>query len=139
MCGRLTWNSSRNDNNVRALEGLLDTLTAIGKVAIDGGNRGNVREIGGDTGSVHDIVEREVVNERAGLEEKGQWLSNSTGSSCDNCRRVGSAKMFIIVGLAPARLAVMLACFAIDDGREWTEAGSILSGVRTSLDHICGG
>lgn len=110
MCGRLTWNSSRNDNNVRALEGLLDTLTAIGKVAIDGGNRRNVREIGGDTGSVHDIVEREVVNERAGLEEKGQWLSNSTGSSCDNCRRVGSAKLFIIVGWLGASTSGCIAC-----------------------------
>lgn len=47
--------------------------------------------------------------------------------------------MFIIVSLVPAHRAVLLACFAIDDGREWTEAGSILSGVRTSLDHICGG
>jgi hypothetical protein len=33
-----------------------------------------VGQIGSDTGRVDDIVESELVNELAGLEEKGQWL-----------------------------------------------------------------
>lgn len=38
------------------------------------GGRRNVREIGGNTGSVDDIVESELINERRGLEEEGQRL-----------------------------------------------------------------
>jgi len=33
-----------------------------------------VREVGGHAGSVDDIVEGELVDERAGLEEEGQRL-----------------------------------------------------------------
>ena len=42
-------------------------------------------EVGGDTGSVDDIVEGEVVDERARLEEEGQWLSDTTGGTCYDC------------------------------------------------------
>lgn len=38
------------------------------------GNGGDVREIGGDTGSVDNIVEGELIDERAGLEEEGERL-----------------------------------------------------------------
>lgn len=35
-------------------------------------------QVGGDTWCVHNIVEGEVVDERAGLEEERQWLANAT-------------------------------------------------------------
>ena len=38
------------------------------------GNGGDVREIGSDTGGVDNIVEGELVDERAGLEEEGERL-----------------------------------------------------------------
>jgi len=46
-----------------------------------------VREVGGDTGGVDDIVERELADQRARLHEKGQRLANATRGSCDNYRR----------------------------------------------------
>jgi hypothetical protein len=60
-----------------------------------------VGEIGCNTGSVDDIVEGELVNEGARLEQKGQWLrrgqqlslssnlmpylTNTSGRACNNC------------------------------------------------------
>jgi hypothetical protein len=44
-----------------------------------------VRKVGGDTGSVDDIVERKVVDERAGLEEEGQRLANTASGSGNDC------------------------------------------------------
>jgi hypothetical protein len=43
-----------------------------------------VREVGGDTGGVDDIVERELADQRAGLHEKRQRLANATRGSCNN-------------------------------------------------------
>lgn len=48
------------------------------------GDGGDVRQVGGDTGSVDDIVERELVDEGRDLEEEGQRLANATGSTCDD-------------------------------------------------------
>jgi hypothetical protein len=36
--------------------------------------RGDVRQVGTDAGSVDHIVEGEIVDERADLQQKGQWL-----------------------------------------------------------------
>jgi hypothetical protein len=44
-----------------------------------------VGQISGDTEGVDNIVEGEVVDERRGLEEEGQRLSDTTGCSCDDC------------------------------------------------------
>lgn len=79
----LTWNTSGNDNDVSASKGLLQTIVGW-EVAINGGNRGDVRQVGGDTWGVHDIVQREVVDERRGLEEEGQWLTDTTGGTSDD-------------------------------------------------------
>ena len=48
------------------------------------GDGGDVRQVGGDTGSVDDIVERELVDEGREREEEGQRLANATGSTCDD-------------------------------------------------------
>lgn len=39
----------------------------------------NVRQVGSDTGRVHDIVEGELGDVLAGLEEERQWLDESIG------------------------------------------------------------
>jgi hypothetical protein len=74
-----------------------------------------VGQIGGDTGGVDDIVEAEVVDERAGLEEEGEglsrtcvskwemgegvmnatYLANATRCSGDDCAVVGVSKTTI--------------------------------------------
>ena len=40
---------------------------------------GDVGEVGSDTGSVDDIVQGELINQRAELEEEGQGLLSSQG------------------------------------------------------------
>ena len=80
----LTGNAGGNDHNIRALESLLHTIV-LGEVTIDLRDGGDVGQIGGDAGSVDDIVERKVVDQRAGLEEEGQWLANATRRACDDC------------------------------------------------------
>ena len=69
----LTGNAGGDDNNVGASEGLLEAIVG-GKEALDLGDGGDVREVGGHAGSVDDIVEGELVDERASLEEEGQRL-----------------------------------------------------------------
>jgi hypothetical protein len=46
---------------------------------------GNVRQIGGDTGGVDDIVQGKLVNERGELEQQGQRLSNATRGASNDC------------------------------------------------------
>ena len=70
---RLTGNACGNDNYVSASEGLLEAIVG-GKEALDLGDGGDVRKVGSHTGGVDDIVEGELVDERAGLEEEGQRL-----------------------------------------------------------------
>jgi hypothetical protein len=70
---RLTGNASGNDNDVSASESLLEAIVG-GKEALDLGDGGDVREVRGHAGSVNDIVEGELVDERASLEEEGQRL-----------------------------------------------------------------
>ena len=72
MC-ELTWDASRDDHHVRTSERLLHTIVCW-EVAFDLRHGGDVGEISSDAGSVDDIVEREVVDERAGFEEEGEWL-----------------------------------------------------------------
>jgi hypothetical protein len=75
---RLTGNASGDDDNVGASEGLPHAIVG-GEEALDLGDGGDVGEIGGHAGGVDDIVEGELVDERAGLEEEGQRLG---GSEC---------------------------------------------------------
>ena len=70
---RLTGNASGDDDNVSASEGLPHAVVG-GKEALDLGDGGNVRKVGGHAGGVDDIVEGELVDERASLEEEGQRL-----------------------------------------------------------------
>lgn len=88
MCPKrvLTGNAGRNDNDVGALQGLLQALAVLWEVAVDGGNGRDVGQVGGYTEGVDDIVKGQVVDQRRGLEEKRQRLSDSTGCSCDDCR-----------------------------------------------------
>jgi hypothetical protein len=70
---RLTGNASGDDNDVSASEGLLHAIVGR-KEALDLGDGGDVRKVGGHAGGVDDIVEGELVDERAGLEKEGQGL-----------------------------------------------------------------
>ena len=70
---RLTGNAGGDDNNVSASEGLLEAIVG-GKEALNLGDGGDVRKVGGHAGGVDDIVEGELVDERASLEEEGQRL-----------------------------------------------------------------
>lgn len=69
----LTGNASGDDDDVSASEGLLETIVG-GKETLNLGDGGDVRKVGGHTGGVDDIVEGELVDERASLEEEGQRL-----------------------------------------------------------------
>jgi hypothetical protein len=73
---RLTGNAGGNDDNVSASEGLPHAIVG-GEVALDLGDGGDVRKVGGHAGGVDDVVEGELVDERAGLEEEGQRLRGS--------------------------------------------------------------
>jgi hypothetical protein len=80
----LTGNASRDDNDVGAGEGLLHAIVG-GEVALDLGDGGDVGEVGRDAGRVDDIVERELVDVRARLEQEGEGLANACAfSSADN-------------------------------------------------------
>jgi hypothetical protein len=49
-----------------------------------------VREVGSDTGSIDDIVKRQLIDEGTGLQEKGERLTNAssgTEDDCDECER----------------------------------------------------
>jgi hypothetical protein len=70
---RLTRNASGDDDNVSASEGLLHAIVGW-EETLDLGDRRDVGKVGGYARSVDDIVEGELVDERAGLEEEGQWL-----------------------------------------------------------------
>jgi len=80
----LTRDTSRDNNDIRAGERLLHAIVG-GEETLNAGNSRDVGEVGGDTGSVDDIVEGEVVDERARLEEEGQWLSDAAGGTCYDC------------------------------------------------------
>ena len=41
------------------------------------GNGGDVREIGCDARSIDYIIERELVDQWAGLQQKGEWLGEA--------------------------------------------------------------
>jgi len=62
-----------DDDDVGAGEGVLQAVV-FGEETVDLGDGGDVGEISGDAGRVDDIVEGEVVDERAGLEEEGERL-----------------------------------------------------------------
>ena len=70
---RLTGNASGDDDDVSASEGVLEAIVG-GKEALDLGDGGDVRKVGGHTRGVDDIVEGELVDERASLEKEGQRL-----------------------------------------------------------------
>ena len=70
---RLTGNASGDDDDVSASEGLLETIVG-GKEALDLGDGGDVRKVGGHTRGVDDIVEGKLANAWVELEEEGQRL-----------------------------------------------------------------
>jgi len=102
IIGQLTWNTSWDDNHVSTSKGLFhsaicweETLNLlclfsanVPLIACISGcsysDGGDVGQISGDTWSVDDIVESELVDERASLEEKRQGLTNATGGTCDD-------------------------------------------------------
>lgn len=49
------------------------------------GNRGDVGEVGSNTGGVDNIIEGEDVDKRRRLHEKGERLANTARGSCDDC------------------------------------------------------
>ena len=69
----LTGDTSRNDDDIRTAECVLQAVV-LGEVALDLRDGADVGEIGGDAWGVDDIVEGELVDERACLEEEGEGL-----------------------------------------------------------------
>lgn len=69
----LARNARRDDDDIGAGESVLQAVI-LGQEASELGHRGDVGEIGRDAGGVDDIVESELVDERAGLEEEGEGL-----------------------------------------------------------------
>lgn len=111
----LTWNASGDDDDVGALEGL--GHTAVGwEVAIDLSDGRDVRQVGGNTWSVDDIVERKVVDERAGLEEEGQRLADTARCTCDDYKlaSVSASVDFNITAATPMADVVMSGCLVIE-------------------------
>lgn len=72
-----------------------------------------MRKIGGNTGCVDDIVEGEVVDQRAGLEEEGQWLSDTAGSSCDDCKEQWVSACMVWEMIAMLILELRLSCMSL--------------------------
>ena len=54
---------------------------------------GDVRDIGSNTGSVDNIVEGELRDEGGGLEEEGEWLSDTTGRTSNDYKTVSSVNV----------------------------------------------
>lgn len=79
----LAWNSGWDNNDIGILESELGSIL-LWQVAGDFSAGGDVGEISGNTWGVDNIVESELIDERAGLEEEGQWLSNSSRCTSDN-------------------------------------------------------
>lgn len=77
--GYRTGNASGDDDDVGTGEGLLHAIVG-GEETVDGGNRGDVGQVGGDTRRVDDIVQREVVDVGGGLEEQGERLKSASVS-----------------------------------------------------------
>jgi hypothetical protein len=84
----LARNASGDDNDVRILEGGLGAIVGW-QVSGDFRLRRDVGEIGCDAGGVDNIVESQLVDEGACLEEKREGLTNATGGasndSFDHC------------------------------------------------------
>ena len=55
----------------------MSVCKSMGSVSSTYGLGGDVGEIGGNTGGVDNIVEGELIDERAELEEEGQRLNRS--------------------------------------------------------------
>ncbi len=70
---RLTRNASRDNNDIGAGEGLLQTIVR-GEEALDLSNGRDVGQVGRHAWGVDDIVEGELVDEWGRLEEEGEWL-----------------------------------------------------------------
>ena len=68
-----TRNAGRDDDNVSSCECLLHAIV-FGEVSVNLRHGGDVGQVGGDTGGVDDIVEREVVDLLARFEEEGERL-----------------------------------------------------------------
>jgi hypothetical protein len=69
----LARNAGGNDDDVGIFERLLVTIVRA-EEALDLSIARDVGQVGSDTGRVDDIVERELVDERGELQEKGQRL-----------------------------------------------------------------
>lgn len=84
-----TGNTGGDDNDVSAGESLLHAII-LGEVASNLCGSGDVRDIGSNTGGVDNIVEGELRDERRGLEEEGERLSDTTGSTSNDYNSVSS-------------------------------------------------
>jgi hypothetical protein len=80
---RLAGNAGRNDNNIGTGQGVLQAII-LGKVAGDFGNRRDVRKVGSDTGSVNNIIQGELIDQRASLQEERERLANATRGTENN-------------------------------------------------------
>jgi len=59
------------------------------------GRCGDVGKVGCDTGSVDNIVERELVDQRRRLEEERQRLANTAGCTCDDYTEGGCGQQLV--------------------------------------------
>lgn len=83
----LTWNASGNDADVSSSQGMLESII-FWQVSSNLCDRGDVGEICGNTRSVDNIVESELVNERGGFAEEGQRLHWSVECLVHGRRRI---------------------------------------------------
>lgn len=79
----LTGNTSRDEDNLRVLEGIVEARVRGGVVASDGAVGVDVTEVSSDTRGTADVVEGELGNTGVELQEEGEGLANSTTSTED--------------------------------------------------------
>lgn len=80
----LSWDTSRNDNNVGTGERVLQTIV-LWKMASNLALSADVAQVGSNTRRVDHIIQGEVVDIRGELQEQRKWLSNSTACTSNDC------------------------------------------------------
>lgn len=73
----LPWYASRDNDNVRALQGLRKTVV-WGQVALNLCWGGDMGKVGGNTRRIHDIIETQGGDSWVRLEKQGEGLTNTT-------------------------------------------------------------
>lgn len=79
----LSGDTGGDEDELGTLEGISNAVV-LGKVALDGGVGGDVRNISSNTRGSSEIVESEVSDVLVELEQQGQRLANATVGSKDN-------------------------------------------------------